>query len=79
MDLDIWGLWEWWRDPGVPLAFPVESAYSLNATGKPEILSRTRRKRMPPLELGGANGAPLDVGRSLVLPFEWSRVSREPS
>ena len=20
------GLWEWWHDPGVPLAFPVESA-----------------------------------------------------
>ena len=23
-----WGLWEWWHDPGVPLAFPVESASS---------------------------------------------------
>ena len=22
------GLWEWWNDPGVPLAFPVESAPS---------------------------------------------------
>ena len=22
------GLWEWWNDPGVPLAFPVESASS---------------------------------------------------
>ena len=22
------GLWELWRDPGVPLAFPVESASS---------------------------------------------------
>ena len=22
------GLWEWWHDPGVPLAFPVESADS---------------------------------------------------
>ena len=22
------GLWEWWREPGVPLAFPVESASS---------------------------------------------------
>ena len=21
-------LWEWWQDPGVPLAFPVESASS---------------------------------------------------
>ena len=22
------GLWEWWHDPGVPLAFSVESAFS---------------------------------------------------
>ena len=22
------GLWEWWLDPGVPLAFPVENAFS---------------------------------------------------
>ena len=22
------GLWEWWHDPGVPLAFPVDSATS---------------------------------------------------
>ena len=22
------GLWEWWHDPGVPLAFPVESSSS---------------------------------------------------
>ena len=22
------GLWEWWQDPAVPLAFPVESASS---------------------------------------------------
>ena len=22
------GLWEWWHDPGVPLAFPVERASS---------------------------------------------------
>ena len=22
------GLWEWWQEPGVPLAFPVESASS---------------------------------------------------
>ena len=23
-----WGLWKWWHDAGVPLAFPVESASS---------------------------------------------------
>ena len=64
------GLWEWWHDPGVPLAFPVEIASSCDATGTPGILSRSRRERIPPLELGGANGAPLDVGRTLVLPLE---------
>ena len=68
------GLWEWWHDPGVPLAFPLESASSRVATGTRGILSRPRRERIPPLELGGGNGAPLDVGRTLVLPLEWSRV-----
>ena len=45
------GLWEWWHEPGVPLAFPVESASSLDSTGTPGILSRPRRERIPPLEL----------------------------
>ena len=26
------GLWEWWHDPGVPLAFPVDSTSSLDVT-----------------------------------------------
>ena len=73
------GLWEWWHDPGIPLAFPVESASSGLATGMPGILSRTRRERIPPLELGGGNGAPLDVGGTLVLPLEWRRVCRGTS
>ena len=29
-----------------------------------------------PLELGGRNGSPLDVGGTLVLPLEWRRVRR---
>ena len=73
------GLWEWWHDPGVPLAFPVESASSWDATGKPEILSRPRRERITPLKLGGGNEAPLDVSGTLVLPFEWGRVYRGSS
>ena len=64
------GLSEWWHDYGVPLAFPVESASSCGATGTPGILSRPRRERIPPLELGVGNGAPLDVGGTLVLPLE---------
>ena len=71
------GLWEWWHDPGVPLAFPVESASTGEATGKPGILSRSRRERIPPPELGCGNGAPLDVGRTLELPLEWRWVCRE--
>ena len=75
----VGGLWEWWHDPGVPLAFPVESASSGNATGRPGILSRRRSERIPPLELGGGNGAPLDVGGTLVLPLEWRQVCRGTS
>ena len=73
------GLWERWNDPGVPLAFPVESASSLDVTGMLGILSRSLRERIPPLELGGGNGAPLDVGGTLVLPLEWRRVCRGTS
>ena len=73
------GLWECWHDPGVPLAFPVESASSWVATGTPGILSRARRERIPPLELGGGNGAPVDVGGTLVLPLEWRQVCRGTS
>ena len=72
-------LWECWHDPGVPLAFPVVSASSGDATGTPGILSRPRRERIPPLELGGGNGAPLDVVGTLVLPLEWRRVCQGTS
>ena len=73
------GLWEWWHDPGVPLAFPVESASSSDATGTRGILSPPRKERIPPLELAGGKGAPLDVGGTLVLPLEWRRVCRGTS
>ena len=45
----------------------------------PENLSRPRRERIPPLELGGGNGALLDVGGTLVLTVEWRRVCRGTS
>ena len=64
------GLLECWQGPGVPLIFPVESASSLDAMGRPGILSRRRRERIPLLELRGGNGAPLVVGGTLVLPLE---------
>ena len=71
------GHWERLHVPGVPLDFPVESASSSDATGTRGILSSLGRERIPPLELGGGNGAPLDVGRTLELPLEWRRVRRE--
>ena len=71
------GLWELWQDPGVSLAFLVESASSRDATGTPGILDRTRRERIPPLELGVGHGAPLDVGGTLELPLQRRRVFGE--
>ena len=50
------GLWEWWHDLGVPLAFPVDSASSWDATGMPEILFRPRRERIPPLQQEAETG-----------------------
>ena len=49
-------LWEWWHDPGVPLAFPVESASSWDSTGMLGILARPRRERIPPLEQEAETG-----------------------
>ena len=59
--------------PGVPLAFPVEIASSLDVPGTLGTVSRSLRERIPPLEQGGGNGAPLNVGGTLVLPLEWRR------
>ena len=73
------GLWEWGNDPGVPLAFPVESASSRGVTGMPEIRSQPCRERIPPLELGGGNGASLDEGGTLLIPLQWRRVCRGTS
>ena len=73
------GLVEWWHDAGVPLAFPVESASSWDATGMPRILSRQSSERIAHLELRGGNRAPLDVGGTVVLPLEWCQVCRGTS
>ena len=39
----------------------------------------TTQERIPPLELGGGNGVPLDVGGTLVLPLKWRWVCRGTS
>ena len=46
-----------------------EERLLLRCDGNAGILSQTRRERIPPVELGGGNGAPLDVGGTLVLPL----------
>ena len=42
--------------------------------GASGILSHGSREGMPHLKLQGGNGAPLDVGGTLVLSLEWRRV-----
>ena len=42
----------------------------------PGILSGQSRERILHLDLQGRNGAPLDVGGTLVLPVEWRRACR---
>ena len=72
------GLWEW----GLILEFFSPSCGErllLRCDGNTRNSFRTRRERIPPLELGGRNGAPLDVGRTLLLPLEWRRVCRGTS
>ena len=39
----------------------------------------TTQERIPPLELGGGIGAPLDVSGTLVLPLHWRLVCRGAS
>ena len=68
------GLLEWWHDAGVSHAFPVESAFSWDATETLGTLSRQSSERIPHLDLGGGNGAPLDETGTFVLPLEWRRV-----
>ena len=46
-------------------------------TGTPGILAQTRCEMIPPLELGGGNGASLDVGGTLVLTLEWKQYIGE--
>ena len=48
----------------------------LGCNGKAGNSCRPHRERIPPPELGGGKGAPLDVGGILLLPLEWSRVCR---
>ena len=72
------GLWEWWHDLEFlsPLLF---RAPPLEIDGNAGNSFRTRRERIPPLELGGGNTAHLNVSWTLVLPLEWRRVCRGTS
>ena len=79
MDGDIWGTLGMVAGPWSSSRLACGERFLFDATETPGILSRARRERIPPLELGGGNGAPLEVDGTLVLPLEWGRVCRGTS
>ena len=79
MDGDIWGTLGMVAGPWSSSRLACGERLLVDATETPGILSRARRERIPPLELGGRNGATVDVGGTLVLPLEWTRVCRGTS
>ena len=79
MDGDIWGSLGMVAGPWSSSGLACGERFLFDATETPGILSRARRERIPPLELGGRNGATVDVGGTLVLPLEWTRVCRGTS
>ena len=79
MDGDIWGTLGMVAGPWSSSRLACGERFLFDATEKPGILSRARRERIPLLELGGRNGATVDVGGTLVLPLEWTRVCRGTS
>ena len=71
MDGDIWVTLGMVAGPWSSSGLACGERFLFDATETPGILSRPLRKRIPPLELGDGNGAPLDVAETLVLPLEW--------
>ena len=70
------GLWEWWHDPGVPLAFPVESASSRDATGSVALLLLLWRKAHVHAPIGDEDLLPWEDSRST--PRSMSALERNP-
>ena len=62
-----------------PLWWPQESPVPMHVARGPLGFPLPSRGRIPHLELGRVNRAPLDVGGTLVLPLKWSRVCRGTS
>ena len=79
MDGDIWGTLGMVAGPWRSSRLACGERFLFDATETPGILSRARRERIPPLELGGRNGATVDVGWTLVRPLKWRRVCRGTS
>ena len=67
MDGDIWGTLGMVARPWSSSPLSCGQHLLFRCDGTLGILSQPRRGRIPPLELGGRNGAPLDVGGSLGL------------
>jgi len=54
------GLWEWWHDPGVPLAFPVESACREPVWGIPPV-TRSWGRKLTYARRAQTSGTPLEI------------------
>ena len=74
---DIWGTLGMVARPWSSSRLSCEERLLLRFDGIAGNSFRPRRERIPPLELGVGNGAPMDVAGTLVLPLEWRRVRRE--
>ena len=73
-----WGLWEC----GTTLEFLSPFLWErllLRCDGNAGDSVPNTQERIPPLELGGGNGVPLDISGTLELLLEWRRVCRGTS
>ena len=79
MDGDIWGTLGMVARPWSSSRLTCGERMLLRCDRNARNSFRTRRERIPPLEIGGGNGTPLNVGGTFVLPLEWRRVCRGTS
>ena len=79
MDGDIWGTLAMVARPWSSSRLSCGERLLLRCNGNAGISVPTTQGKDDSFELGGGNGAPLDLGGTLVLPLEWRRVCRGTS
>ena len=79
MDWHIWGTLGMVARPWSSSRLSCGERLLLRCDGNAGNSLPRNRERIPHLELGGGNGAPLEVCGTLVLPLEWRRVCRGTS